>query len=84
MHSFGYPAEGHYVVTEDKYKLRLDRIPNEGKQPVYLAHGFQTGAPTFVLGGETSLGEIIGSLAGVREGVGRVELSLMTSKLQGH
>lgn len=37
------------MFTDDGYRLRLDRIPNKGRQPVYVAHGMQTSSPSFVL-----------------------------------
>ncbi|KAJ1525519.1 hypothetical protein ONE63_010327 [Megalurothrips usitatus] len=52
MRALGYPAEGHYVDTEDGFRLRLDRIPNPGRQPVFVAHGLQTSSPAFVLLGK--------------------------------
>lgn len=50
--SFGYPTEAHFVDTEDGYRLRLDRVANPGRQPVYLAHGMQTSSPSFALLGK--------------------------------
>ncbi|KAJ1524458.1 hypothetical protein ONE63_010955 [Megalurothrips usitatus] len=52
MRGFGYPTEGHYVQTEDGYRLRLDRVSRPGRQPVLLAHGMQTSSPSFVLLGK--------------------------------
>ena len=52
LKTFGLPTEAHFVFTEDGYKLRLDRLVNKGRQPVYLAHGMQTSSPSFALLGK--------------------------------
>ncbi|KAJ1530535.1 hypothetical protein ONE63_005424 [Megalurothrips usitatus] len=35
---FGYPAEGHYVETDDGYVLRLDRVARPGADVVLLGN----------------------------------------------
>ncbi|KAJ1528158.1 hypothetical protein ONE63_008072 [Megalurothrips usitatus] len=52
LSALGYPSEDHYVDTEDGFRLRLDRIPNPGRQPVLLTHGLQSSSPAFVLLGK--------------------------------
>ncbi|KAK0183263.1 hypothetical protein PV327_001322 [Microctonus hyperodae] len=54
--SQGYPAEEHYVTTEDGYKLVIHRIPgsqkfppSKGKPIVILQHGFLCSSDFWVL-----------------------------------
>ncbi|XP_034236271.1 lipase 3-like isoform X2 [Thrips palmi] len=49
MRGFGYAMETHFVTTQDGYRLCLERAANPGRQPVFVAHGMQTGSPAFVM-----------------------------------
>lgn len=60
MREFGYPMETHFVDTQDGHRLRLERAPNPGRQPVLVAHGMQTASPCFVLlGRDKALGQSV-------------------------
>ncbi|TMW47666.1 hypothetical protein DOY81_007256 [Sarcophaga bullata] len=48
---YQYPVETHYVTTEDKYILRVHRIPNADKPPVFLMHGLEDSSATWILMG---------------------------------
>lgn len=43
--------ETHYVTTEDKYILRVHRIPKPGAPPVFLMHGLEDSSATWILMG---------------------------------
>lgn len=54
----GYPAEEHYVTTEDGYDLTLHRIPDSPrrqvkgkKRVVFVQHGILSSSDTWVLFG---------------------------------
>ncbi|XP_034245489.1 lipase 1-like [Thrips palmi] len=49
MVDLGYPMQTHFVTTQDGYRLRLERAPNPGRQPVLLAPGLQLTPACFVL-----------------------------------
>ena len=66
---FGYPAEEHYVITEDGYILSLQRIPRgrKGVEPnggvVFLQHGLVSSSADYVMNlPEESLGFILADL----------------------
>ena len=53
----GYPAEVHYVTTEDGYIIQIQRIPYglesgpaSGKPVVYLQHGLLSASTDWVMG----------------------------------
>ncbi|XP_044254846.1 lipase 3-like [Tribolium madens] len=57
----GYPAESHYVTTEDGYILTIHRIPGpktgeRGGQPVFLQHGLLSSSADWIIAGNESLG----------------------------
>ncbi|KAE8746630.1 hypothetical protein FOCC_FOCC006614 [Frankliniella occidentalis] len=56
LRAYGYPAETHFLWTEDGYRLQLNRVapPSGGgrRQPLLLAHGMQTASPCFLLTGK--------------------------------
>ncbi|KAK3922415.1 Lipase 1 [Frankliniella fusca] len=59
---WGYPYEQHRVLTEDGYVLTVDRIPNPGRPPVYLATPYLGAAPIFLtLGRDHALGGYLGT-----------------------
>ncbi|XP_059483957.1 uncharacterized protein LOC132201648 [Neocloeon triangulifer] len=47
----GYPAEIHYVTTEDGYILQMHRIPNPGKPVIFLQHGLLCSSADWVMMG---------------------------------
>ncbi|KAK0183264.1 hypothetical protein PV327_001323 [Microctonus hyperodae] len=58
VHSHGYPAEEHYLRTEDGYKLIIHRIPGSpnspqmiGKPVVLLLHGLFASSDTWAIMG---------------------------------
>lgn len=63
--SKGYPAEEHYLTTEDGYKLVIHRIPgsqkfppSKGKPIVLLQHGFLGSSDFWVIAeGQNNLGK---------------------------
>ncbi|XP_032669548.1 lipase 3-like [Odontomachus brunneus] len=55
---YGYPAEEHYVRTEDGYNLKIHRIPcsplsnnKQNKEIVFMQHGFISSSDSWVLHG---------------------------------
>lgn len=57
----GYPAESHFVTTEDGYILTIHRIPGSksgkrGGQPVFLQHGLLSSSADWVSENNNSLG----------------------------
>ncbi|XP_034245488.1 lipase 3-like [Thrips palmi] len=60
MVDLGYPMQTHFVTTQDGYRLRLERAPNPGRQPVLLAPGLQTiGSCYVVLGRGKALAPLL-------------------------
>ncbi|KAF2895438.1 hypothetical protein ILUMI_10736, partial [Ignelater luminosus] len=65
----GYPAEVHYVTTEDGYIITVFRIPHgkneiyttkeQPKQPVFLLHGVGLNSESYINVGEKSLGFLL-------------------------
>ncbi|XP_063927616.1 lipase 3-like [Zophobas morio] len=56
----GYPAETHFVTTDDGYILGIHRIPGpktgvKGGQPVFLQHGLLSSSADWVTEGNNSL-----------------------------
>ncbi|XP_046808222.1 lipase 1-like [Lucilia cuprina] len=51
IHKYKYPVETHYVTTEDKYILRVHRIPKPKAPPVFLMHGLEDSSSTWILMG---------------------------------
>jgi hypothetical protein len=47
----GYPVEIHYVTTADNYILEMHRMPNPGKQVVFLQHGLLCASSDWVMMG---------------------------------
>lgn len=64
----GYPSETHTVTTEDGYLLELHRIPCSknpklcGGAPVFLQHGLLGSSADWLVNGNNSLGEYLGSI----------------------
>ncbi|KAE8744392.1 hypothetical protein FOCC_FOCC008996 [Frankliniella occidentalis] len=57
---WGYPHEQHKALTEDGYILSLDRIPNPGRPPVYMATPYIASATVFLnLGKGRALGFLL-------------------------
>jgi lysosomal acid lipase/cholesteryl ester hydrolase len=59
----GYPAETHYVVTDDGYILTLHRIPHgkdnageTGKPVVFLQHGLLCSSADWVMATPSKVG----------------------------
>ncbi|KAL7287741.1 hypothetical protein TKK_0018124 [Trichogramma kaykai] len=51
--SFGYPAEEHYVKTEDGYVLALHRIPGKkGSAPILLHHALLESSFVWIINGK--------------------------------
>ncbi|XP_049310337.1 lipase 3 [Bactrocera dorsalis] len=48
---YHYPLESHFVTTEDKYILRLFRLPRPKARPVFLMHGLLDSSITWLLSG---------------------------------
>lgn len=67
VQSHGYPAEEHYLRTEDGYKLIIHRIPGSPKSPkiigkpvVLLLHGlFGSSDSWAIMGPNKDLGELL-------------------------
>ncbi|XP_017475568.1 PREDICTED: lipase 1 [Rhagoletis zephyria] len=51
---YNYPLESHYVTTEDKYILRLFRLPRPKGRPILLMHGLLDSSITWLLSGPWS------------------------------
>lgn len=52
---YGTKIEGHDLVTEDGYILKLFHLVGDKRRPVLLNHGALQSADTFILRGNTSL-----------------------------
>ena len=53
----GYPAEVHFVTTNDGYILTVHRIPRPGAPVVFYQHGYESSSADMVLGpSNTTLG----------------------------
>ncbi|XP_075978337.1 lipase 1-like [Anticarsia gemmatalis] len=52
---YGYKCDTYNVTTDDRYILTLYNIPGDTRRPVYLQHGFEDSADTFLLRTNTSL-----------------------------
>nr|XP_036222581.1 lipase 1-like [Bactrocera oleae]XP_036222582.1 lipase 1-like [Bactrocera oleae] len=48
---YHYPLESHFVTTEDKYILRLFRLPRPKARPIFLMHGLLDSSITWLLSG---------------------------------
>ena len=46
----GYPAEVHFVTTNDGYILTVHRIPRPGAPVVFYQHGYESSSADVVLG----------------------------------
>lgn len=51
LRAYGYPAEEHFVTTEDGYILGMHRVPNPGKPAVLVMHGMLSSSADFILMG---------------------------------
>ncbi|KAH8282127.1 hypothetical protein KR054_005717 [Drosophila jambulina] len=51
---YGFPAENHYINTDDGYKLCMHRIPRPGGMPVLLVHGLMSSSASWVQLGPNS------------------------------
>ncbi|XP_055857369.1 lipase 1-like [Episyrphus balteatus] len=51
IRKYKYPAETHFVITSDKYILRMHRIPKPGGRPILLQHGLLDSSATYILMG---------------------------------
>ncbi|KAH8255143.1 hypothetical protein KR038_010526 [Drosophila bunnanda] len=57
---YGFPAENHYVQTDDGYKLSMHRMPRPGATPVLLVHGLMSSSASWVqLGPSTGLAYLL-------------------------
>ncbi|XP_055838134.1 lipase 1-like [Episyrphus balteatus] len=60
---YGYESEVHQVTTEDGYILKMHRIRNSGRQPVFLQHGLvDSSAGYVVMGPNVSLAYLLADL----------------------
>lgn len=51
LRAYNYPAEDHFVTTEDGYILGMHRVPNPGKPAVLVMHGMLSSSADYVLMG---------------------------------
>lgn len=51
LRKYGYPAEEHFVTTEDGYILGVHRVPNPGKPAVLVMHGMLSSSVDYVIMG---------------------------------
>ncbi|XP_055918939.1 lipase 1-like [Eupeodes corollae] len=51
IQKYKYPVETHFIITSDKYILRMHRIPKPGGKPVLLQHGLLDSSATYILMG---------------------------------
>lgn len=51
LRAYGYPAEEHFVTTEDGYILGMHRVPNPGRPAVLVMHGMLSSSADFILMG---------------------------------
>ena len=63
IESQGYPAEVHFVTTNDGYILTVHRIPRPGAPVVFYQHGYESSSADVVLGpSNTTLGFLMSDL----------------------